>query len=100
MVRECDEASTDASADDRGREERGGREEAEREQEEREVAVRNTEWEGKSKDDIILDAYDLSRGSLAATLKRARMLTHNKITMDDVRKWHLENTNNEKKTNR
>jgi hypothetical protein len=42
----------------------------------------------------------LSRGSLAATLKRARLLTSQKITMDDVKKWRLENTNKEKKTNR
>ena len=42
----------------------------------------------------------MSRGSLAATLKRARMLTSKKITMDDVKKWRLENTNKEKKTYR
>ena len=42
----------------------------------------------------------MSRGSLAATLKRARLLTSQKITMDDVKKWRLENTNKEKKTDR
>ena len=64
------------------------------------IERRDKKWEGKSKDELIKDAYDLSRGSLAATLKRARMLTSKKITMDDVKKWRLENTNKEKKTDR
>ena len=33
-------------------------------------------------------------------LKRARLLTDKKITVDDVRKWRLENANKEKKTTR
>ena len=71
-----------------------------REKEKREVAIRDAEWQGKSKEEIIKDAFELSRGSLAATLKRARLLTSQRITMDDVKKWRLENTNKEKKTNR
>ena len=69
------------------------------EKEEREVAHRSAKWEGKPKEEIIKEAFELSRGSLAATLKRARLLTSQKITMDDVKKWRLENTNKEKKTN-
>ena len=63
-------------------------------------ADRSTRWDAKPKEDIIKDAFELSRGSLAATLKRARLLTSQKITMDDVKKWRLENANKEKKTNR
>ena len=54
----------------------------------------------KPKEEIIKEAFEGSRGSLAATLKRARLLTKNRITMDDVKKWRLENTNKEKKTDR
>ena len=41
-----------------------------------------------------------SGSAIAATQKRARLLTNQKITMDDVKKWRLENTNKEKKTDR
>ncbi len=71
-----------------------------REKEKREVAIRDAEWHGKSKEEIIQDAFELTRGSLAATLKRARLLTSQKITMGDVKKWLLANTNKEKKTDR
>ena len=66
--------------------------------EDREAAIRDAEWQGKSIQEVIKEAYELSRGSLAPTLKRARMLTSKKITMDDVKKWRLENANKEKKT--
>ena len=72
------------------------REEAERNQrkkQEKEDTDRSTKWDAKPKEEIIKEAFEGSRGSLAATLKRARLLTKNKITMDDVRKWRLENTN-------
>jgi len=82
------------------REQREEAERKERKKQEKEDDDRSKEWEGKSKDDIIKNAYDLSRGSLAATLKRARLLTSTKITMDDVKKWRLENTNKEKKTDK
>ena len=67
---------------------------------EKEDTNRSERWEGKPKEEIIQVAFELTRGSLAATLKRARLLTSQKITMDDVKKWRLENTNKEKKTNR
>ena len=66
----------------------------------KEVEDRSKEWNAKPKEEIIKEAFEGSRGSLAATLKRARLLTKNKITMDDVRKWRLENTNKEKKTDK
>ena len=64
------------------------------------VALRSAKWNAKPKEEIIKEAFEGSRGSLIATLKRARMLTSTKITMDDVRKWRLENTNKEKKTDK
>ena len=79
------------------------REEAERNQrkkQEKEDTDRSAKWDAKPKEEIIKEAFEGSRGSLAATLKRARLLTKNKITMDDVKKWRLENTNKEKKTDR
>ena len=63
-------------------------------------AKRSATWNAKPKEEIIKEAFEGSRGSLIATLKRARMLTSTKITMDDVRKWRLENTNKEKKTDK
>ena len=63
-------------------------------------ADRSTRWDAKPKEEIIKEAFEGSRGSLAATLKRARLLTSQRITMDDVKKWRLENTNKEKKTDR
>jgi hypothetical protein len=64
------------------------------------VALRSKKWNAKPKEEIIKEAFELSRGSLAATLKRAQLLTNQKITMDDVKKWRLENTNKEKKTDK
>jgi len=87
-------------AERKEREEREEAEKSERERQEKEDEDRSKEWTGKSKDDILKDAFEVSRGSLAATLKRARMLTSMKITMDDVKKWRLENTNKEKKTDK
>jgi len=87
-------------AERKEREEREEAEKSERERQEKEEDDRSKEWTGKSKDDILKDAFEVSRGSLAATLKRARMLTSMKITMDDVKKWRLENTNKEKKTDK
>ena len=68
--------------------------------EKRDTAIRDAEWQKKDESEIIKEAFEVSRGSLSATLKRARLLTDKKITMDDVRKWRLENANKEKKTNR
>ena len=54
------------------RTEKEKREEAERKQrekEEREVALRSAKWEGKTMEEIIKDAFELSRGSLAVTLE-------------------------------
>jgi len=53
-----------------------------------------------SVDSAIESAYETARGSLNATLKRARLLTDKKITIEDVKKWRLENANVEKRTNR
>ena len=66
----------------------------------REEAIKDTEWNQMSVNDIIATAHETTRGSLNATLKRARLLTDKKITMEDVKKWRLENTNSEKRTNR
>jgi hypothetical protein len=79
------------------------REEAARDQRkkpEEEDTDQGARWDAKPKEEIIKEAFEGSRGSLAATLKRARILTSQKITMDDVKKWRLENTNKEKKTDK
>ena len=39
------------------------------------VALRSKKWDAKPKEEIIKEAFEGSRGSLAATLKRARLLT-------------------------
>jgi len=44
----------------------------------------------------IADAHAVERGSLSATLRRARLFDP-KITMQDVKKWRLENLNMEKR---
>ena len=82
------------------KEKREAAERKERVKQVKEVEDRSKEWNAKPKEEIIKEAFEGSRGSLAATLKRARLLTKNKITMDDVRKWRLENTNKEKKTDK
>ena len=64
------------------------------------VALRSAKWNAKPKEEIIKEAFELTRGSLAATLKRTRLLTNSKIRMDDVKKWRLEKANKEKKTDR
>ena len=66
----------------------------------REEARRDAEWKHMSVNDVIEVAHETARGSLNATLKRARLLTDKKITLEDVRKWRLENANKEKKTSR
>ena len=81
-------------------EKREAAERKERVKQVKEVEDRSKEWNAKPKEEIIKEAFEGSRGSLAATLKGARLLTKNKITMDDVRKWRLENTNKEKKTDK
>ena len=87
-------------AERKEREEREEAERKERKKQEKEDDDRSKEWNAKPKEEIIKEAFELSRGSLAATLKRARLLTSTKITMDDVKKWRLENTNKEKKTDK
>lgn len=57
------------------------------------------DWDSLSKDDIIEIAFNSTRGSLAATLKRAQLLRKG-IKMEDVKRWRLEHQNKEKKTNR
>ena len=57
------------------------------------------EWASLNKDDIIEIAFNSTRGSLAATLKRAQLLRKG-IKMEDVKRWRLEHQNKEKKTNR
>ena len=53
-----------------------------------------------SVNDVVEVAHGTARGSLNATLKRARLLTDKKITLEDVKKWRLENANQEKKPSR
>ena len=57
------------------------------------------EWESMDKNDVIEIAFNTTRGSLAATLKRAQLLRKG-IKMEDVKRWRLEHQNKEKKTNR
>ena len=52
----------------------------EREKQEKEDKDRSAKWDAKPKEELIKEAFEGSRGSLAATLKRARMLTSQKIT--------------------
>ena len=87
-------------AERKEKEKREAAERNERVKQEKEVEDRSKEGKAKPREEIIKEAFEGSRGSLAATLKRARLLTKNKITMDDVRKWRLENTNKEKKTDK
>jgi hypothetical protein len=72
----------------------------ERRKKAREEAIKGTEWNQNRVSDIIATAHETTRGSLNATLKKARLLTDKKITVEDVKKWRLENTNSEKRTNR
>ena len=60
---------------------------------------KETDWENENTNDALEIAYNTTRGSLAAMLKKARLLKKG-ITMDDVKRWRLENTNKEKKTTR
>ena len=48
------------------------------------------------KADEIASAFRVEKGSLAATLKRARLFDRS-ITMEDVKKWRVENANAEKR---
>ena len=57
------------------------------------------EWESMDKNDVIEIAFNTTRGSLAATLKRAQLLRKG-IKMEDVKRWRLEHQNKEKKTDR
>ena len=66
----------------------------------REEARREARWNQKEVSEVIKAAHLTHPGSLHATLKRARLLTNKKITMEDVKKWRLEKANKEKKTNR
>ena len=72
----------------------------ERRKKAREEAIKDTEWNQMSVSDIIATAHETTRGSLNATMKRARLLTDKKITLEDVKMWRLANANKEKKTNR
>ena len=47
----------------------------------REEAIKDTKWNQMSVNDITATAHGATRGSLNATLKRARLLTDKKITM-------------------
>ena len=72
----------------------------ERRKKAREEAIKDTEWNQMSVSDVTATAHEMSCGSLTATLKRARLLTDKKITVEDVKKWRLESNNSEKRTNR
>ncbi len=63
------------------------------------AAIRDTDWQSRKKEDAIADAFTKTGGSLAATLKRARLLRDG-IAMNDVKKRRHENTTEEKKTDR
>ena len=68
-------------------------------QRKREERGKEIDWEKENTDDVLEIAYNTTRGSLTAMLKKARLLKRG-ITMDDVKRWRLENTNKEKKTTR
>lgn len=70
-------------------------EETKKKEEERQAK----EWESMDKKDVIEIAFNTTRGSLAATLKRAQLLRKG-IKMEDVKRWRLEHQNKEKKTDR
>jgi len=103
--KEEEEREKKRKAEERAREKREKEEEERRrtmdkEKQKMEVAKREKEWEDLSVKKIIAIAYETARGSLNATLNKARLLTNKKITMEDVKKWRLENANKEKRTNR
>jgi len=103
--KEEEEREKKRKAEARAREKKAKEEEERRktrdkEEQKREEAKREAEWNQKSVSEVIEAAYLTHRGSLSATLKRARLLTNKKITVDDVKKWRLENANVEKRTNR
>ena len=84
----------------REQEEEARRRSEDEEKRKRDEAKRDAEWKTMNVNEVIGVAHETTRGSLNATLKKARLLTDKKITLEDVKKWRLENTNKEKKTNR
>ena len=56
--------------------------------EEKKTAVRETEQQHTKENDVIETAFNSTRGSLAATLKKARLLKNSQAVETLIEVWH------------